>query len=375
MPRASRPADSRPAGTRSPRSLPAAEPARAHSGASLARRLRLQQLVIFEAVVKAGTLLAASRELAMTQPAVSKALHELEQQLGDALFLRGKRGVTLTAFGERFAPHARTMLADLRYLAEDLNAVRSGTRGQIVVGTLISASSTLVPRAIELLRAAAPDIAVTVRVGSNAVLFPALARGEIDLVVGIIPDSTPVLAGPDARGQQALKPLLKHEALYDEALAIVVGPTHALARQHRQLTAARLRKVALATLVDGDWILPTPDSVAYAQARAFFSRHQLPFPVAPVESISVLTNLALLDNPRAVAMMACSVAERFERAGLLVVLALGGFEPFGKVGYTLRADREPTPATARFIASLVEAERPNGVGAGRRHRPRVVPAR
>ncbi len=339
MPRASRPAES-------------ASSPRPHSGASLARRLRLQQLLIFEAVVKAGTVLGASRELAMTQPAVSKALHELEQQLGDALFLRGKRGVTLTAFGERFAPHARTVLADLRYLAEDLNAVRSGHRGQIVVGTLISASSTIVPKAIEILRAAAPEIAVTVRVGSNDVLFPALGRGELDLVAGIIPDALPL------PGSSWSMPALRHEALYDEALAIVVGPAHALAAGAAQRQGARSRAAALAALADGDWILPTPDSVAYAQAQAFFGRHRLPFPTAPVESISVLTNLALLDNPRAVAMMARSVAQRFEQAGLLVVLALGGFEPFGRVGYTLRADREPTPAAARFIAALEQAARP-----------------
>src|SRR5690349_14396768 len=114
-----------------------------HSRLSLARRLRLQQLMIFERVVEAGSILAASRDLAMTQPAVSKSIHELEDQLGGSLFVRGKRGVVLTEFGSMFERHAKTMLGELRYLAENLNASQSGTAGHVIVGTLITASATL----------------------------------------------------------------------------------------------------------------------------------------------------------------------------------------------------------------------------------------
>ena len=96
----------------------AAQPGAArHSRQSLARRLRLQQLMIFEQVLASGSLLAAAGELAMTQPAISKSIQELESQLGGALFVRGKRGVQLTEFGRRFEPHAAHMLAELRQLA------------------------------------------------------------------------------------------------------------------------------------------------------------------------------------------------------------------------------------------------------------------
>ena len=96
-----------------------APPARpAHSRASLARRLRLQQLMLFEQARASGSLLAAAGELAMTQPAISKSLHELESQVGGPLFVRGKRGVVLTELGRRFEPHAASMLAELRQLAD-----------------------------------------------------------------------------------------------------------------------------------------------------------------------------------------------------------------------------------------------------------------
>ncbi|GGH55448.1 hypothetical protein GCM10010975_13020 [Comamonas phosphati] len=119
-----------------------------HSRLSLARRLRLQQLAVFEKVVEMGSILAASRELAMTQPAVSKSIHDLEQQLDGLLFVRGKRGVVLTEFGSLFERHTKSMLAELRYLAEDLNDWQSGASGHVIVGTLITASATLLAAAL-----------------------------------------------------------------------------------------------------------------------------------------------------------------------------------------------------------------------------------
>lgn len=321
-----------------------APPARpAHSRASLARRLRLQQLVLFEQVRASGSLLAAAGELAMTQPAISKSLHELESQVGGPLFVRGKRGVVLTELGRRFEPHAASMLAELRQLAETLNATQAGTRGQVVVGTLISASAALLPAAIERLRRDAPDVVVTVRVGPNTLLFPLLARGELDVVVGALPGATAVAGAERAR--------LASQPLYEEALRVVVGAQHPLARR---------RKLALAELMGLDWIVPTPDSMAWPSVRAFFGATGLP--ARRIESVSILTNLALLASSPMVALMPQAAAERFAHLGQVAVLPIRGLGAFGAVGYTVRADRAPSAATERFLAALRAAGEPLGRG-------------
>lgn len=321
-----------------------APPARpAHSRASLARRLRLQQLVLFEQVRASGSLLAAAGELAMTQPAISKSLHELESQVGGPLFVRGKRGVVLTELGRRFEPHAASMLAELRQLAETLNATQAGTRGQVVVGTLISASAALLPAAIERLRRDAPDVVVTVRVGPNTLLFPLLARGELDVVVGALPGATAVAGAERAR--------LASQPLYEEALRVVVGAQHPLARR---------RKLALAELMGLDWIVPTPDSMAWPSVRAFFGATGLP--ARRIESVSILTNLALLASGPMVALMPQAAAERFAHLGQVAVLPIRGLGAFGAVGYTVRADRAPSAATERFLAALRAAGEPLGRG-------------
>lgn len=317
------------------------QPPRAgHSRSSLARRVRLQQFVVFEKVVEAGSILAASRELAMTQPAVSKIVHELEQQLGGALFLRSKRGVVLTELGALFERHTKTILGELRYLAEDLNAWQTGQAGQVIVGTLITASATLLPAAITRLKRVAPEVLVTVRVGPNPMLFPALARGELDVVVGVLPEANSMALDDAERGR------LSHVALYQEGLRVVVGSQQPLARR---------RKLRLAELHELEWIVPTQDSVAYASVRAFFEAEGLPMPRRLVESVSILTNLGLLQGGPVVALMPQSAAERFAQAGLVRVLPLKGLKPFSEVGYTVRSDRAPTAAAQLFLDALRQA--------------------
>ncbi|HMN22688.1 MAG TPA: LysR substrate-binding domain-containing protein [Ottowia sp.] len=314
-------------------------PGPAHSAASLARRLRVMQLAIFEAVAEAGSILAASRALAMTQPAVSKSLRELESQLGSPLFLRGKRGVQLTEFGVLFARHARAMTAGVQDLADELNAWQAGSTGQVTVGAMLTASAALLPEAISRLRELAPDVVVTVRVGPNTALFPALARGELDLMVGFLPANA-------SSALQGVEPGMRlvHVPLYDEGLSVVVSPGHPLAGR-AEVSVAELRRA--------EWIVPTPDAVAYRAVRDFFEREGLGMPRRLVRSVSILTNVGLLARRPMAALMPQSVAAQLAAAGLVAVLPLPGVGPFSTVGYTRRAQRvSSNAAVQRFIEAL-----------------------
>lgn len=314
---------------------PPAATRRRHTRETLARRLRLVQLMVFERTAAAGSILAASRELAMTQPAVSKSLQELEEHLGEKLFMRGRRGVSLTDFGRMFERHARAVLAELHDMADDINATQSGSIGKVIVGTLITASTTLLPDAIIRLRLAVPEVAVITRVGPNSTLFPALARGELDVVVGLVPE------GQEAQHYAGLP--LAHVPLYRETLSVVVGGGHPLAGRDR------IDREALRTL---DWIIPTRDAVSYPAARRFFEAMGLEMPRNTVESIAILTNLGLLANSTMAALMPQSVAERFIHDGLLARLPINMQEAYSTVGYTVRIGLEPAPTTRRFLEAL-----------------------
>jgi DNA-binding transcriptional LysR family regulator len=303
-----------------------------HTKSSLARRLKLQQVAIFERVAGAGSIAAAARSLHMTQPAVTKSMHELEGHFGQTLFTRSKQGIKLTEFGQMMLGHAQSLLADLRFLADDVNAWQSGVSGQVVVGTLISGSAILLPRAVARLRETAPNVIVTVRVGSNDVLFPELARGELDVVVGLLPDAA------SAEG-------LAHRPLYLESLCAVVSRHHPLAAQLVIDTEA---------LQDLSWVVPTPESAAWRSALLFFESAGLALPKRVVESVAILTNLGLLLESAMIALMPRLVAEQFVRAGLLSILPLGVASPFGKIGYTLSTERTPSAAAQRLVLALEE---------------------
>jgi DNA-binding transcriptional LysR family regulator len=304
-----------------------------HTKLSLARRLKLQQVAIFEVVVSLGSIAAAARSLHMTQPAVTKSMHELEGHFGQALFTRSKRGVKLTEFGTLMQRHAQSLLGDLRVLADDVNAWQSGVSGQVVVGTLISGSAILLPRAVARLRETTPNVIVTVRVGSNDVMFPELARGELDLVVGLLPDT-----GPHDG--------LSQVPLYAETLCAVVARRHPLAAQ---------LVIDPPALEAFSWVVPTPESAAWRPALLFFDAIGLALPKRIVESVAILTNLGLLLETPMIALMPRLVAEQFVRAGLLSILPLGVASPFGMVGYTVNTGHTPSAAAQRLMLALEEA--------------------
>jgi len=308
------------------------------SGAGLARRLRLQQLAIFVRVLEAGSVLAASRDLAMTQPAISKSIQDLEDQIGMALFERTKRGMRLTGFGEVFETHARMMLSQLRYLSEDLVSWKTGVSGHLVVGTLIAASGTIVPRALGHLRRMAPDLKVTIKVGSNSTLFPMLLKGEVDIVLGILPENV-ATSIPEQPGSSPLK----HVALYEDGLNVVLAAGHPLAARP---------SVSLAQLHGLAWIIPTQDSANYRAAQDFFTRQKYPIPERVIESVSILTNLELILQWDMVAIMPRSAARRFEALGLVKTLAFDNFTTATTIGYTVRADREQSATVQNFIRVL-----------------------
>jgi len=300
---------------------------------SLARRLKLQQLMIFERVLACGSLLAASRELHMTQPAISKAIQELEDHFGQALLVRSSRGVVPTDFGLMLRHHSESLLADLRFLADDLNAWNTGLSGKVVVGSLLSASAQLLPQAIIRMREIAPNVTVQVRVGVNEKLFPELARGELDIVVGLIP------------AHESASPY-EHVTLYDETLCAVVGREHPLAAANA---------VDVARLESMDWIVPTSESEAMHAVVHFFEALGIHKPRHTIESVSIMTNLGLLVDSNMIALMPLNVARKFVRLGLLSVLPLGRDIAFGHVGYTLARGRAVTPATQRLVLALREA--------------------
>lgn len=86
------------------------------------------------AVAETGSIQEASRILHLTQPALSKAIKELESSVGATLFVRSSKGVQLTPFGQRLVSHARLISENVRRAREDLEDMKGTVQSEITVG-------------------------------------------------------------------------------------------------------------------------------------------------------------------------------------------------------------------------------------------------
>src|SRR5215207_7763156 len=150
----------------------------------LDQRLRLSLLRAVDAVDAHGSLLKASAVLGVTQPALTKSLHELEDIVQVRLFDRHSRGVRPSGAGLLFVQTARRVLAELRRLDEELDRLASPGGGAVALGALPVAAAGVLPGALARLRADYPNIKVRLQQGRTEDLLPLLASGEIDLIVG-----------------------------------------------------------------------------------------------------------------------------------------------------------------------------------------------
>ena len=137
-----------------------------------ARKLKLRHLEVLLVLCRLRSITAAANELHMTQPAVSHWLADLEEVIGQPLFLRGRQ-LTLTQAGEILKRHAERMLGDVGRVNEELSSVGLGMSGRLHIGTIISAVPAVLPQAIARLQAHSPNLRLQV---SEATFDPLLER-------------------------------------------------------------------------------------------------------------------------------------------------------------------------------------------------------
>jgi len=187
--------------------------------------MNLRALKRFLAVVELGSINKAATQLNVSQPSLSKDIHELESQLGGPLFLRSTRGVSLTDLGQTIFKRARLVEAELRKLQEDADAMRKVSMGQVQAGVVPGfMQSQVLPAATLKLVQRATRLQVSYRFGTRKNLLQPLALGELDfIIVGMEDDddaageliAEPLTADRNALVVRAGHPILKHkEALY-----------------------------------------------------------------------------------------------------------------------------------------------------------------
>lgn len=139
------------------------------------------QLEAFYAVMISGSASRAAELLQVSQPAISRALGELEQEVGFALFDRVRGRLVPTPEGQLFFADVGANFAGLDRLRAAAARIRDFGSGSIRLASLAALGSTLVPRAIRRFRDAHPGIAITLHVASSAGVRDLVAGGQFEL--------------------------------------------------------------------------------------------------------------------------------------------------------------------------------------------------
>jgi DNA-binding transcriptional LysR family regulator len=305
----------------------------AGDGISILRRLKSRQMLLLLALHEARSLRKAASMLNMTQPTATKLLQDLERNIGLPLFDRGRRGMQPTNYGEVMIRHARLVLADLERTRLELKALSSGATGRIKIGAVISAIPFLLARAVAKLKRQHPGLFVSIDVGTSDALVPALAKGELDVLL-----ARPLVL--------ADRPEFNYEELIGEPLHIVSRVDHPLGSS---------ASVTLQDLAVWPWTLLPAGSPMRKVLQPVFAEIGPGQPRDVVETSSMMTMIALLQESDMLAVMPDDVTEFNVKHGLLRRIPIDLPPIMGAYGIVTRRDRPESPGTIAFLKCLKES--------------------
>src|SRR6476619_1259231 len=153
----------------------------------------LRQLRYFDALARHGHFGRAAESCAVSQPALSMQIKELEETLGGVLLERNARQVALTTFGEELAQRARDILRSVDELGDFARAAQDRLAGRLRVGMIPTIAPYLLPKVIENLARMHPELDIHVRETLTAKLIKEVVEGRLDTAIVALPVSEPSL--------------------------------------------------------------------------------------------------------------------------------------------------------------------------------------
>lgn len=303
------------------------------------QRIKFRHLQTLLEVARQRSVGKAADALAITQPAVTRTIRELEQILGVALLEKEGRGIRISHFGEVFLKHAAESLAAVQRGMDTLAQVMKSEGPPLRIGTLPTASASFMPDAVAEFLASGTGSKVTIASGENRALLNSLRLGELDLVVGR-------LAAPE------LMTGLFFEPLYSEEVAIIVAPDHPLLAR---------RNFTLGALASYTVLMPNKGSVIRPYVDRLLLSNGIPDLPDTVETVSDSFGRAFVIRHKAVWFISRGVVSDDLESGRLAALDIDMRETRGAVGFTTQAGVEPSAALdllKQTIRNHVEARAP-----------------
>ena len=298
------------------------------------RHIKLRDLHILLVVARRGSMAKAAVELAISQPAVSRAIADMESALGLRLLDRGRNGIEPTSYGRALVKRGLTVFDELAQGLQELEFLSDPAVGQLRIGSSESVAAGLLPAVIDQFAQQHPGIRLNVE---QTVLstghYRELRERSVDLLLGWIPT-------PFAEEDLVVEPVLS------DPRVVVAG---------RESKLARSSKLKLADLADEGWVLPPPDTFPGSATADLFRETGLSMPRTPITTLSIYICCRLAATGHFVTLLPSSIVQFSGRDLSLKVLPvkLPRTSAVSVAIVTLK-NRTLSPATEIFVKCIRE---------------------
>ena len=296
----------------------------------------IRQLRHFVAVARTLHFGRAADELGMTQPPLSQSIMALEREIGAPLFVRTKRSVALTPFGQQWLARVRPVLDEVNALPELARRLRDGLAGHLAISFVSTADYSILPALVRRYSSLFPEVEISLTEATSDVQIGTLLEGKGH--VGL------VIPPPNA----ALPQPLSYVPLVTEPLVAAI-PESWITDGRLALSGKHLSPEAV---VDAPLILfPRQSAPAFHDlVTGYYAAHGGQARIVQ-EAIQMQTIISLVSAGMGIALVPASL-RNLARTGVCY-LDLGGAVPILETGITWRSD-DATPTIERFVSMARE---------------------
>jgi LysR family transcriptional regulator, regulator of abg operon len=294
--------------------------------------MRINQLRVLLAIVDSGSIHGGARELGVTQPAITKSLRQLEEELQVRLLDRTQHGVVVTPAGRMFVARARAVQSELRNAEEELAGFAGHRSGAVAFGITYVALPML-PDAFARFRVVFPDARVHIVEAVSHRLVPMLRDETVDFIVGR-------WTGGKSDPSMKVRPLLDHE------MVITARADHPLARAR-----------SLSELLEADWAAVVAPGMPGSVIEQAFESAGLPCPRKLTRCESFAAVLALVAGTELLSILPKSIVATSVVRGRLVSLAIREPLAHQMISLITRGDARLTPAATAMTKAMTATAR------------------
>ncbi len=300
------------------------------------RRLTLRDLNILLAVAEAGSMAKGATRLAISQPAISRAIADMEHTLGVRLLDRSPQGIEPTQYGRALLKRGVAVFDELKQGVQDIKFLSDPGAGELQIGASAALMEAIVTTVIDRQSRQYPRAVFHLVVGSMQALYANLRERRIEL-------GFTRLYGPSSEED------IDQQVLFAEPLVVVAGMENPWARR---------RKIELAELVNEPWTWPSQGTVFDTLVVEAFQASWLKPPRATVYADSVNTRLRLAATGRFLAVVPTYILRFHAKHLSLKVLPVELPTKLRQIAIITLRNRTLSPLAQRFIECAREVAKP-----------------